>query len=405
MGAYEYTALNPRGAEKKGVLEGDSERQIRQQLREQNLTPLKVVEVSQREKKQQASGSVLRSRISVTALALVTRQLATLVRSGTPLADALATAGKQTDKPRLKSLLMAVRGHILEGHSLADGLAKFPHVFDNLYIATVRAGEQSGHLDLVLERLADYTENRQMMRQKVQLALLYPVVLTVMSIAVVSFLLAYVVPKLITVFENTGQQLPWLTRALISTSDFMRDYWPHMIIGIAAVIFLFLRMMRNHDFRYRVHSFLLKVPVVGSLLGGMETSRLARTLSILSASHVNLLEALQISAQVLSNLPMRETVEKATERVREGSSLAHALDEGGFFPPLIIQLINSGEASGELDQMLEHAADSQERELQTLIATLFGILEPLLILTMGGVVLVIVLAIMIPIIELNQMVG
>ena len=405
MAAYEYAALNARGAEKKGMLEGDSERQIRQQLREQNLIPLRVEAVVQREKKRQTGTGLSLSRgVSVTALALMTRQLATLVRSGIPLAEALATVGRQTDKPRLKSLLMAVRGQVLEGHSLADGLSRFPHVFDNLYVSTVRAGEQSGHLDLVLERLADYTESRQQLRQRVQLALLYPVILTVIAFAVVSLLLAYVVPEVVKVFENTGQTLPWLTRALITSSDLLRTYFPHLIAVLAVALLLFNRLLKSDAFRLRLHQFLLHLPLAGRLIRGMNTARLARTLSILNASNVPLLKSLNISAQVLGNLPMRQTVEQAAERVREGSSLAHALEQGGYFPPLIIQLINSGEASGELEKMLDHAADSQERELQTLIATLFGLLEPILILVMGGVVLVIVLAILLPIFELNQLI-
>jgi general secretion pathway protein F len=403
MGAYEYSALNAKGAEKKGILEGESSRQIRQQLREQELTPLRVVEVAQKEKQRQTRQHFTRG-VSVTALALMTRQLATLVRSGTPLADALTTVARQTDKPRLKSLLLAVRAQVLEGHSLADGLAQFPHVFDELYIATVSAGEQSGYLDLVLERLADYTEVRQQTRQRVQLALLYPIILTVMAIGVVTALLAFVVPEVVKVFENTGQSLPWLTRALIASSDFLNSYFIHILILIAIAVWVFKRLLKNIEFRTRVHHYVLRLPIAGTLIRGMDTARLARTLSILSASNVPLLDAMHIAAQVLTNLPMRNAVEAAALRVREGSSLAQSLDQSGYFPPLLIQLISGGEASGELENMLEHAASSQERELQTLIATLFGLLEPLLILTMGAVVLVIVLAILLPIFDLNQLV-
>ena len=403
MGAYEYSALNAKGAEKKGIIEGESSRQVRQQLREQNLTPLRVVEVAQKEKQRQTRQHFTRG-ISVTALALMTRQIATLVRSATPLAEALTTVARQTDKQRLKSLLMAVRGQVLEGHSLADGLAQFPHVFDELYVATVRAGEQSGHLDLVLERLADYTEMRQQTRQRVQLALLYPIILTLMAIGVVTALLAFVVPEVVKVFESTGQDLPWLTRALITSSDFLNSYFPHLLILLALVVLIFNRMLKNIEFKTRMHQLILRIPIAGSLVRGMNTARLARTLSILSASNVPLLHAMHIAAQVLINLPMRNAVEEAALRVREGTSLAQSLEKSGYFPPLFIQLVSGGEASGELEKMLEHAASSQERELQTLIATLFGLLEPLLILTMGAVVLVIVLAILLPIFDLNQLV-
>jgi general secretion pathway protein F len=403
MGAFEYSALNTRGAEKKGIIEGDSPRQIRQQLREQNLVPLQVVEIKQREK-QRETKQHFRRRISINVLALMTRQLATLVRSGTPLADTLSTVGRQTDNPQLKSILMAVRGQVLEGHTLADGLAQFPHVFDDLYVATVSAGEQSGYLDLVLERLADYTETRQQTRQRVQLALLYPIILTVMAIGVVGALLAYVVPEVVKVFENTGQALPWLTRALIATSDFLRAYFIYILIAFLLGGMLFTRLLKNPDFKYRIHRGVLRLPIAGRLVRGMNTARLARTLSILTASSVPLLDAMKISAQVLGNLPMRRAIEKVTNRVREGSSLAQSLEQSGYFPPLFVQLVSGGEASGDLEKMLDHAANSQERELQTLIATLFGLLEPVLIVVMGAVVLVIVLAIMLPIFELNQLV-
>ena len=403
MGAYEYSALNAKGAEKKGILEGESSRQVRQQLREQNLTPLRVVEVAQKEQQRQTRQHFTRG-ISVTALALMTRQLATLLRSSTPLAEALTTVGRQTYKQRLKSLIMAVRGQVLEGHSLADGLAQFPHVFDELYVATVRAGEQSGYLDLVLERLADYTEMRQQTHQRVQLALLYPIILTVMAIAVVTALLAFVVPEVGKVFESTGQSLPWLTRALIASSDFLNSNFLYLIILLTVAVLVFNRLLNNIKFKIRMHRLTLRIPIVGTLVRGMNTARLARTLSILSASNVPLLQAMHIAAQVLTNLPMRNAVEEAALRVREGTSLAQSLEKSGYFPPLFIQLVSGGEASGELEKMLEHAASSQERELQTLIATLFGLLEPMLILTMGAVVLVIVLAILLPIFDLNQLV-
>lgn len=404
MGAFEYSALNPKGAKKKGILEGDSSRQIRQQLREQNLVPLQVVEIKQREKQDHKKQHFTRRRISINVLALMTRQLATLVRSATPLAEALSTVVRQTDNQRLKSILMAVRAQVLEGHTLADGLAQFPDVFDDLYIATVSSGEQSGHLDLVLERLADYTETRQQMRQRVQLALLYPLILTVMAVGVVTALLAYVVPEVVKVFENTGQTLPWLTRALITTSDFLRAYIGYILILILLVGVVFSRLLKKPEFRLRIHRWILKLPIAGTLVRGMNTARLARTLSILGASNVPLLEAMKISAQVLGNLPMRQAVEKAAERIREGSSLAQSIEQSGYYPPLFVQLVSGGEASGDLEKMLDHAANSQERELQTLIATLFGLLEPALIIVMGAVVLLIVLAIMLPIFELNQLV-
>lgn len=404
MSAFEYAALDAGGRERKGVLEGDSPRQIRQQLRQQGLTPLSVEEVRQRETGRYSARLAAGRGVSAGQLALVTRQLATLVRSALPVEEALATAAKQSERGRIKSLLLSVRGRVMEGHGLAEGFGEFPAVFPELYRATVAAGEQSGHLDVVLERLADYTENRQQLRQKVQLALLYPIILTVMAIAVVVGLLTYVVPEVVRVFENTGQQLPWITRALIGTSDFLRAYIVVLLIIIGAGIAAFRYSLRQPHLRRAYHALLLRIPLLRRLVRGVNTARFARTMSILAASGVPVLEALRIGAQVLSNIPMREAVDAAARQVREGSSLSASLEASGYFPPMTVHLIASGEASGELEEMLERAATNQERELESLIATMMGLFEPLLILVMGGVVLVIVLAILLPIFDLNQLV-
>ncbi|SCZ59643.1 type II secretion system inner membrane protein GspF [Thiohalomonas denitrificans] len=402
MGAYEYTALDAGGRQRKGVLEGDTARQVRQALREQGMIPLNLDEVVRQEGKKR--GPVLRGGVSATDLAVVTRQLATLVRSGLPLEEALTTVGEQTEKPRLKSLMMGVRSRVLEGRSLADGLADFPSVFPELYRATVAAGEQSGHLDVVLERLADYTEKRQQMRQKMTLALLYPTLLTFVALAVVGLLLTYVVPQVVQVFENVGRELPWLTTALIAVSDFLIDNGVLLLVAGGMIGFAFWRLLKRPGFRYRVHQMLLRAPLSHRLVRGLNTGRFARTFSILAASGVPVLEGMRISAQVLSNIPMRAAVDKASERVREGSSISRALESSGLFPPLTLHLIASGESSGRLEEMLERAADNQEREIETLVAVLMGVFEPVLLLAMGGVVLIIVLAILVPILELNQLV-
>jgi len=403
MGAFEYSALTGTGRERNGVLEGDTPRQIRQQLREQGLVPLRVEEVAQRERGTRRRRGFRRG-ISAADLSLVTRQLATLVRSGLPVEESLGTVSRQAEKGRIKSLLMGVRGRVVEGRSLADGLADFPHVFDDLYRATVDAGEQSGHLDIVLERLADYTESRQQLRQKTQLALLYPAILTLMSVVVVVALLSYVVPQVVQVFASTGQTLPWLTRALIGTSDFLRSYFLVLGIGIFGGVAIASWTLRKPGPKRAMHRSLLNLPMIGKFVRGSNTARFARTLSILVASGVPVLDALRISAQVITNLPMRTAVETAATRVREGTSLSAAVNKSGFFPPIVTHLIGSGEASGNLEDMLERAAVNQERELETRIATLLGVFEPVLILVMGGVVLVIVLAILLPIFELNQLV-
>jgi general secretion pathway protein F len=402
MGAFEYTALDARGRERNGVLEGDAARQIRQQLREQGLTPLSVQEVQQREAKSRKTLFV--RGISATELALITRQWATLVRSGLPVEEALRTVAQQAEKPRLKSMMMAVRSRVMEGHTLATALGDFPHVFSELYRATIQAGEQSGHLDVVLERLADYTEGRQQMSQKMSQAMIYPVMLTIIALGAVGFLLTYVVPKIVKVFEDIGQELPTLTQGLIATSEFLQENWLLLMVVLVVLVSGFVYLLRFEQFKFRYHRFLLRVPLISRLVRGLNAARFARTLSIVAASGVPILDGLRIAAQVVTNLPMRYAVDDAANKVREGSAIHKALDASKYFPPMTVHLIASGEASGNIEEMLERAAESQEREMQALTEGLLGIFEPMLILLMGGFVLVIVLAILLPIFDMNQLV-
>lgn len=404
MGAFEYTAVDAGGKERKGILEGDTARQVRQLLRERQLLPLTVTEVAEREASRQQSFT-LRPTMSANDLALVTRQLATLVQSSLPLEEALLAVSEQTESTRVKSVLIGVRSKVMEGHTLADGFADFPKAFPEIYRATVSAGEQSGHLDAVLERLADYTEGRQVLRQKIQHAMIYPVVLTALALLIVSGMLVYVVPKVVGVFSNTGRELPGLTLFLIALSDFMREYGLLLVAALVAGAFAARRALRQPGPRRWRDALLLRIPLVAKLVRGSNTARFTRTLSILTGSGVPVLEALRISAEVVTNVPMREAVEAAATRVREGAPIGKSLAVGGYFPPLCVHLISSGEASGELETMLTRAATNQEREMDGLIAALLGILEPALIVSMGVIVLVIVLAILLPIFELNQLVG
>jgi general secretion pathway protein F len=404
MPAYEYTALNPKGREERGVMEGDTARVVRQLLREKHLTPVSVTQTKQASDKQGMSFS-LRSGVSTKDLSLLTRQLSTLVRSGAPLEEGLGTVAKQTSKNHVKAVILDVRSKVLEGHSLAAALNEHRRVFPDLYRATVAAGEQSGHLDAVLERLAYYTEARQEMNQKVGMALTYPIILSIVALVIVIGLLTYVVPQVVDVFDNIGQELPWLTRALIATSESVKSYGLVIAILIGAGVFGFFRLLRRPAFRFRFDRSLLRPPIVGGLVQGVNTARFARTLSILAASGVPILEALRIAAQVIRNVPMRKAVESATARVREGSSISGALESSGLFPPMTVHLIASGESSGNLEEMLERAALYQERETTNTITTFVGLFEHLMILVMGVVVLGIVLAILLPIFDLNQMVG
>lgn len=409
MPAFEYTALESNGKQKKGMMDADSAKQLRQLLRDGGMIPLDVQQVEQgsakssdkQAKKLRPQGGTLKPA----ELALITRQLATLVQSGSPIEEALATTVKQTDKRSVKRVMSGVRTRVMEGHSLAVGFSAFPKVFPRLYQATVAAGEKSGHLDVVLNRLADYTENRQVMQSKVKTAMFYPLILTVMAILIVVGLLVYVVPKVIEVFDSVGEQLPIMTQILIEISDFVQQHGLLMLGGMIVGIFFLQRLLQIPAWRYRYDQFLLKLPLVGRLNRGFNTARFARTLSILANSGVPILEALTIAAQVVENRPMQKAVEEAAIKVREGSSIYKALEQSGYFPPMTVYLIASGEGSGNLDEMLERAAIQQERETDTLLSTMLALFEPILILVMGGVVLMIVLSILLPIMDLNQLVG
>ena len=403
MGAFEYVAMDESGKQSKGLLEGDTPKHVRQLLRDRKLFPVSVTEVAQKEARRQRSFS-LRRGISTAELALITRQLASLSQSGLPLEEALLAVSQQNDQPRTKSILLGVRGKVMEGHALADGLAEFPQAFPELYRATVAAGEQSGHLDVVLERLADYTEARQELRQRITNALVYPIALVVMAVGIISFMLATVVPKIVTVFENTAAELPPLTSGLIATSDFLRDYWGFLIIGLGLLAYGAWWVLQQDTPRRRFHSVLLRLPIIGRLTRGVNTARFTRTLSILAGSGVPILEALKISAEVVENLPMRDAIIEATLRVREGASISKSLAASKLFPPMMIHLVSSGEAGGRLEEMLTRAATGQEREVDGLIAALLGILQPLLIVIMGAIVLTIVLAILLPIFEINNLI-
>jgi general secretion pathway protein F len=403
MAAYEYSALDAKGRQTKGLIEGDTPRHARQLLRERGLSPLDVREVA--ESKQ--SGASLFNRgggLSSTELALFTRQLATLVRSGLPLDESLTAVSEQSESKRVKRIALGVRAGVVEGNSLASSLEQFPNAFPTLFRATVEAGEQSGQLDYILERLADYVERRQQMQQKVVLAAVYPAILTLVAITVVVLLLTYVVPQVVEVFTSIDAQLPPLTTALIALSGFLRENGIWLLIGLAALAAGFARLMRGAAFRRRVHALTLRLPLIGRLVRGANTGRFTRTLGILFGSGVPILDAMRIGTQVVSNLPMRDAIEAAASRVREGASLSRSLSASKLFPPITVHLIASGESSGKLDDMLDRAAENQEREVETLVAAMMGVFEPVLILVMGGIVLLIVLAILLPIFDLNTLV-
>jgi general secretion pathway protein F len=402
MGAYQYVAVDTGGKEHRGILEGDTPKHVRQLLRDRHLLPVEVAEVETEERRSRRQFSLFKG-ISGLDLALLTRQLATLVKAGLPLEEALLAVSEHTEKPRIQSIVLGVRAKVLEGQSLAVGLDEFPYAFPPVYRATVTAGEQAGQLDAVLERLADYTESRHGLRQKVSQAMVYPIVLTTIALFIVTLMLVYVVPKVVGVFETTGQKLPIMTRALIALSTGLQQWWPVLLVVIVAGIYTANRLLKREEIRRRVHWWLLKAPIFGRVTRGLNTARFTRTLSILTSSGVPALEALRISASVVANLPMRAAVEEAAVRVREGGAIGRALAQSKLFPPMSVHLISSGEASGELDNMLERAANHQEAEMDSLLATMLSVLEPLLIVVMGLVVLAIVMAILLPIFQISQL--
>ncbi|EED33810.1 general secretion pathway protein F [gamma proteobacterium NOR5-3] len=405
MTAYRYRALNPGGKLVRGVLEADSERHVRAQLRTQKLRPVEVQSAARAE----AANSSLRQRFLPTRikgadLALLTRQLATLVQSNLPLADCLQAAAEQTRRPRIKAMLLQVRSRVSEGHTLAYAMAEFPLAFNEMYRAMVTAGEHAGFLGPVLEQLADYAERRQHSGQQLRMAMIYPFILLAVAVAVIVALMVFVVPELIGIFSQSNRELPGLTVALIAASDFFRSYSLWLFVGLIVAVVAMRRLLRNPRRRMAWHALLLRLPGISGLLIALDTARFASTLSILMASGVPLLEALRIAGQVLVNLVLRAESEDVALRVQEGSSLSRALGNAGHFPPMMVHMVASGESSGSLEDMLERSANNQERELEMTLGTVMGLFEPLMVVFMGGMVLLIVLAILLPIFDLNTMV-
>ncbi len=405
MAAFAYKAINAKGKNTSGVLEGDNARQIRQQLREKGLVPMEVEQVAEKSSGSSGGFQLFKPRISASDLALLTRQLATLIESALPIEEALLAVAEQSEKTRQKNMMMAVRSKVVEGHTLADALAEFPSVFDDLFRAMVAAGEKSGHLDTVLNRLADYTERRQQTRSQIIQALIYPAIMMFFAMMIVVVLLTVVVPKIVGQFDHMGQDLPTITTVLISVSEWMQQYGLYLLVAIMLLVIVFQRLVQRPALKRRYHRFMLSLPLVGKVARGLNTARFARTLSILTASAVPLLESMRISTDVLQNVYIKERISEAAVNVKEGSSLRAALDNTKIFPPMMMHMIASGERSGELQQMLSRSADNQDREFEALIGVSLKVFEPVLIVSMAAVVLFIVMAIIQPILALNNMVN
>ncbi len=401
MSAYSWQALDQQGKTQKGVAQADSPRQIRQQLRDQGLTPLDVTAVVEENRR----SSSRRLSLSSNELVLILRQLATLSRASLPIDEALATVAEQSEKPASRELLAAIRASVLEGRSLASSLADYPRQFPNWLVSSVDAGERSGQLDAVLERLADHSEQRLSITRRLGMTLIYPAVVTIVALVVVVAMMIFVVPRVTAVFAQGGSELPLLTRALMSTSSFINSYGIYVLIALAVFITLIFQAWKNPSARQKIQGFFLRLPLMGRLIRSVNTSRFTRTLSLLVSSAVPLAEALPVAVRSMPNDALRQQLTGVTRRVIEGSPLGRAMRDSEAFPPLVLRLVEVGESSGELDIMLARAADTQEENLTALSETLVGLLQPALILLVGGFVLMIVLAVMLPILSFNQLVA
>ncbi|PRC92868.1 type II secretion system inner membrane protein GspF [Solimicrobium silvestre] len=403
MPAFRYEALLADGQNKTGVINADSARAARAELRGQGLTPIQLEQIAN-EQQNKSQRALFADKLSTTELSLFTRQLASLLEAGLPLEQSFSALLEQAERVYVRDLIAAIRSEVMAGHSLSDVLKQHPRDFADIYTALVASGEQIGQLSRVLSRLADFIERRNALVQKVKLAFTYPAIVTVVAFAIVIFLLAYVVPQIVSVFANTKQKLPILTVIMLAISDFVRAYGIIVAVVFSFGLWAWLQVLKNPEVKMRWHSWLLTAPLYGKFERSVNTSRFASTLAITIGSGVPILQALQTSRDTLSNVAMREQVESATAAVREGVSLARALSSHQYFPPMLIHMIRAGEVTGNLPAMLERASDSQQQDLERRALTMAGLLEPVLILAMGVVVLLIVLAVLMPIIEINQLV-
>lgn len=399
MPAYQYQALTQSGKTSNGILEADSERAIRQHLRDKHLIPVKVSLLSATRKGKREKIKMKRS-----TLCLITRQLATLIAAQLPIERALKGVSEQTENAKDKQVLLDIRAKVLEGHSLSQAFSRFPNTFPELFCATVAAGEQTGRLDMVLNRLADFSEQQQKMHQKVQQALIYPSMMVFVSITIITFLLIFVVPKIISVFDSTGQTLPQITICLINISYFIKHYGIILLGGIIFLIIMFKQSLKRESVRIKWHALLLRLPLISYLIKSVNTARYSHTLAILSSAGVPILKSMTVATNLVTNLVMKKSIENARITVKEGTNIATALKKTNVFSPMAIHLITSGESSGQLSEMLSHAAVTQDDDVKRIIETGLTLFEPLIILFMGAVILFIVLATLLPIFSMDQLV-
>ncbi|NKB97839.1 MAG: type II secretion system protein GspF [Pseudomonadales bacterium] len=404
MAAFEYLALDANGKQNKGVLEADSARQLRQVLRDQGLMPMEVSPATEKASKTAGFSLNLARRMSGLDRVLFTRQLATLIGSSLPLEEALSAVAQQTEKQHISALIMGIRSKVLEGYSLANSLREYPQSFNELYCSSVAAGEQSGYLDRVLENLSDYLERQFESTRNVEMALLYPVALLVLAFFIVGALMIYVVPDMITVIEDSGQTLPWVTVVLIGMTEVLRDYWWLLLAIILGTIAVLRWALAQPAIRLRWDHQKYSIPLVRRISRSASAARYANTLSILTSAGVPLVEAMNIASEVVGNSWLRRRLQEATQTVSEGMSLKVSLEQVGQFPPMLLHMVGSGEQSGELDAMLDRVAEYQQAEVERIVSTLVKMFEPMMLLLMGGVVLFIVMAVLLPILSMNTLV-
>jgi general secretion pathway protein F len=404
MPAFRFEAVDEVGRTQKGVLDADSARGARSLLRTQGLMPMLVEAAGTRSRGTQSPRLAGGRRLSQREQAILTRQLASLLIAGLPLDETLGVLSEQSERAYISELMAAIRAEVLAGHSFANALTQHPRDFPEIYRALVAAGEHTGKLGIVLSRLADYIEQSNALKQKILLAFTYPAVVTLIAFGIVTFLLSYVVPQVVNVFVSTKQQLPFLTIMMMALSSYVRHWWWATLIGVVVVVWVIRKILAQAGPRLAFDRWVLTAPLLGNLVRGYNTVRFSSTLGILTAAGVPILRALQAAADTLSNNAMRGNIDDAIVRVREGTSLSRALGNTKTFPPVLVHLIRSGEATGDVTTMLDRASEGESRELERRTMFLTSLLEPLLILAMGGVVLVIVLAVMMPIIELNNLV-
>ncbi|OGV25363.1 MAG: type II secretion system protein GspF [Legionellales bacterium RIFCSPHIGHO2_12_FULL_37_14] len=400
MPNFYYEAIEKNGTMVKGTIKADSANMAKEHLRAQGHIPTLL-----KEQRPRTMFSISLERFTQQDLALATRQLATLLSAGIPIEEALQGVSEQTDKAKVRSVLSGVRNKIIEGYSLLQALNEYAQYFPDLYRTTVGAGEQTGRLDQILENLADYIEKQHAIRQKVQHALIYPIVMMVVSASIITFLLTYIVPSMVQVFTDSGQTLPFSTIALIAISNFLKFYGIYLVIFIVALIIIFKFMLKNPQNKFAFHLFLLKVPIIAYLIRSINVARYINTFSILFSCGVNVLETMRIASQVVQSLPMRKAFEEATIEVREGRDISSSLKTTAYISPMALHLIASGEKSGELASMMQRAGWHIDKEISQLIDTALTLLEPFMIIIMGGVVMFIVLATLLPIFSMEQLVS